>query len=91
MAVPPFLIGVAGDADEGAGVLDGFALGEVAEEVALAPLAFLFARVGPGAIRGFSISGFHEVSPCLAGSASAGRCFEAIVRIRRPEIGRVRC
>ena len=67
MAVPPFLIGVAGDADEGAGVVDGFALGEEAEEVALALLAFGFARIGPGGEwEGFLFGGFH-VFRSLAG------------------------
>ncbi|MCC6265497.1 MAG: type II toxin-antitoxin system ParD family antitoxin [Bryobacterales bacterium] len=57
-AVAPFFVAPAGDADEGAGVGDGFALGEVAKEIGLALLAGVFV----GSLRefeGFWVGGLH--------------------------------
>ena len=70
MANAPLLVSGAGDAEEGAGVVDRFALGEEVEEVLLPVLALAeFGFVGAGLeFEGFSVGGLHSASFRVAGA-----------------------
>ena len=71
MATAPLLVGGAGDAEEGAGIVDRFALGEEVEEVFLPVLALAgFGLVGTGLeFEGFSVGGLHVF--CFLSSGGA--------------------